>query len=228
MKKASYFTKGELILWLTSVTVILASFVLFDRSNYLALIASLTGTTALILNAKGNPLGQVLIIIFGVLYGIISYSSAYYGEMITYLGMSVPMAVFSLISWLKNPYNGNKAEVKIARLKRADIAVMLILTVIVTVAFYFILKAFNTANLLPSTVSVSTSFIAVYLTYKRSPYFALGYVANDLVLIVLWIIADNTEASYLSVIICFVIFLANDIYTYVNWLKIRKRQSSEG
>ena len=226
MKKTTYFSKAELALWLTSVTVIIASFLIFDRVGYLALVASLIGTTALILCAKGNPIGQALIIVFGIIYGIISYSSAYYGEMITYLGMSVPMAVFSLISWLKNPYNGSKSEVKIARLGHLDIAIMTIATVGVTVAFYFILGAFNTANLLPSTISVTTSFIAVFLTYKRSPYFALAYAANDVVLIVLWVLAAKVGSHCLSVVICFITFLANDIYTYLNWLKIRKRQES--
>jgi nicotinamide mononucleotide transporter PnuC len=226
MKKTAYFSRGELALWLTSVTVIIASFLFFDRVGYLALVASLIGTTALILCAKGNPIGQALIIVFGIIYGIISYSSAYYGEMITYLGMSVPMAVFSLISWLKNPYNGSKSEVKIARLNHLDFAIMTVATVGVTVAFYFILGAFNTANLLPSTISVTTSFIAVFLTYKRSPYFALAYAANDVVLIVLWVLAANEGSHCLSVVICFITFLANDIYTYLNWLKIRKRQES--
>lgn len=89
------------------------SFAIFDRENYIMLIASIIGAAYLIFNAKGNPIGQVLLIIFSVLYGFISYSFFYYGEMITYLGMSTPMAVLALISWLKNPYNGNRAEVKI-------------------------------------------------------------------------------------------------------------------
>ena len=67
----------------------------------------------------------------------------------------------------------------------AQIAVMSFCTVIVTIVFYCILSVFNTANIVPSTFSVTTSFVAVYLTYKRSPYFALAYSANDLVLIIL-------------------------------------------
>ncbi len=106
-----YFTAGEILLWLSSVFFVVLSFCLFDKENYLTLSASLIGVTSLIFNAKGNPFGRVLMIIFSVLYGIISLTFAYYGEMITYLGMTAPMALFALISWLKNPYNGNKSEV---------------------------------------------------------------------------------------------------------------------
>lgn len=220
----SYFSKGELILWCSSVLLISISFIAFDRVNYLTLIASLIGATSLIFSAKGNPLGQFLMIIFGIIYGIISFSFSYYGEMITYLGMTAPMAVIALISWLRNPYNGNRAEVAVNRLKSNEFIFMLILSAVVTFVFYYILDIFNTANILPSTLSVTTSFIAVYLTFRRSPYFALAYAANDIVLIVLWTLATMSDISYLSVIICFVMFLINDLYGFINWRRMAKRQ----
>ena len=43
-------------------------------------------------------------IVFSLLYGVVSFTFAYYGEMITYLGMTAPMALFALISWMRNPY----------------------------------------------------------------------------------------------------------------------------
>lgn len=220
------FSKAELVLWFSSVFFIITSFFIFDRENYLTLTASLIGTTSLIFNAKGNPLGQLLMIAFSVLYGIISLSFRYYGEMITYLGMTAPMAAFAFAAWVRNPYNGNKAEVRVGYMSKKDIAFMIVLTVIVTVMFYFILRGFHTANLIPSTISVTTSFLAVYLTFKRNEYFALCYAANDIVLIVLWVLAAMTDISYLSVIICFIAFLANDLYGFYNWKKIKKRQKS--
>lgn len=222
----NYFTKGEIALWCTSVTLITIFFFIFDRENILSFFASLIGATSLIFNAKGNPIGQLLIVVFSVLYGIISYTFKYYGEMITYLGMTAPMAVFALISWLKNPYNGNKSEVKINRLTKIELIFMTVLTIIVTVIFYFILSAFNIANIAPSTLSVTTSFLAVYLTFRRSAFYAIAYSANDIILIILWVLASLADLSYLSVVICFVMFLANDIYGFINWRKMQKRQES--
>lgn len=223
-KVTKYFSKTEIALWSCSVLLILISFCIFDRENYLTLIASLIGVTSLIFNAKGNPIGQVLMVIFSLLYGVISYTFAYYGEMITYLGMTMPMAVVALIAWLKNPYKGNKAEVKVNSISKAETLLMWVITAAVTVLFYFILKYFNTANIIPSTLSVTTSFVAVYLTFRRSPFFALAYAANDIVLIVLWVMASICDAKYISVVVCFMAFLVNDIYGYVNWQKMRRRQ----
>ena len=220
----NYFTKGEVALWGASVTLILAAFLIFDRVNYMTLAASLIGVTSLIFNAKGNPIGQGLMVVFSLLYGMISYRCAYYGEMATYLGMTGPMAMFALVAWLRNPYKGNKAEVAVNRLRAGEWVAALALTVVVTVAFYFILDYFGTANMLPSTLSVTTSFIAVYLTFRRSPFFALAYAANDLVLIVLWILAAMEDVSYLSVMICVVLFLVNDVYGYISWRKMEQRQ----
>ncbi len=222
-----YFTKGEISLWCISMTLIVVSFVLFDRENYLTLIASFIGVTSLIFNAKGNPFGQFLMVIFSILYGVISFAFAYYGEMITYLGMTAPMAVFALVSWLRNPYNGNKAEVKVNRLELKEIIFMMILTAVITLIFYHILAAFHTANLIPSTISVTTSFLAVYLTFRRSAFYAIGYAANDIVLIILWALATISDISYLSVAICFVVFLVNDIYGFINWSRMQKRQEND-
>ena len=225
MKKlTAYFSKGELALWGRSAGLILISFFLFDRVNFMTLAASLIGTTSLIFNAKGNPVGQALMIVFSLLYGVISYTFSYFGEMITYLGMTGPMALVALISWLRNPYNGNHAEVAVNRLENKELVLMYVLTAVVTFGFYFILDHFNTANMIPSTLSVTTSFIAVYLTFRRSPYFALAYAANDVVLIVLWTLAAVEDISYLSVIICFVMFLVNDLYGFFSWKRMEKRQ----
>ena len=220
----NYFNLTEKLIWSISVLVIIVSFFIFENDGILTLIASLVGVTALIFCAKGNPFGQLLMVIFAIIYSIISFSFQYYGEMITYLGMSLPMAVFSLVSWLRNPFNENKAEVKVNKITRKEVAFMSVLTLVVTVIFYFILKYFNTANLIPSTFSVTTSFLAAYLTFRRSPYFALAYASNDIVLIVLWVLASFKDISYISVVICFVVFLVNDLYGFISWLRMMKRQ----
>lgn len=221
----SYFTRGEIALWVCSVVVILVSFFVFDGQGYLSLASSLVGITSLIFCAKGNPLGQVLIIIFSIIYGIISYSFAYYGEMITYLGMTAPMAIIALIAWLKNPFKGKKSQVRINKIKLKDLLVMLAITIVVTVVFYFILKAFDTANLLISTISIATSFYAVCLTYKRSVLYAVAYGLNDIVLIIMWTMATIENIEYVSVVVCFVVFLVNDIYGFINWTRMQKAQN---
>ena len=140
--------------------------------------------------------------------------------------MTAPKALLAHISWLRHPFQGNRAQVQVKKISRREHVFMWLLTAAVTAAFYFILKALGTANLLPSTVSVTTSFLAVYLTFRRSPLYALGYAANDVVLIVLWLLAARSDKGYLSVVVCFAAFLANDLYGFINWRRMEKKQAS--
>ncbi len=219
-----YFSVGEYALWGGSTALILAAFVLFDRTQYLTLVTSLLGATSLIFNAKGNPIGQAMMVVFSVLYGIISFGCAYYGEMITYLGMTAPMALYSLIAWLRHPYRGRRAEVAVSRLAGREYLWMAGLTALITVIFFYILRAFDTAYLPLSTVSVTTSFAAVYLTARRSPMYAIAYALNDLVLVTLWILATREEPGYLSVAVCFAVFFVNDLYGCIAWRRMERRQ----
>ncbi len=220
----SYFSVYEKCLWGISTAVIIISFVISGSHDVMTLAASIIGASFLILNAKGNVWGQVLTVVFSLMYGVISYKNAYYGEMITYLGMTAPIAVASVITWLRNPSESDNREVKVNRLKFPEYIFLLFLTVAVTTIFYFILKYFRTGVLWLSTISVFTSFAAAYLTMRRSEYFALAYAANDVVLIGLWSIASANNLEYISVVICFAVFLINDIYGFVNWSKLKARQ----
>ena len=98
------------------MAAITASWLIFPSGGGLTLLASLIGATFLILNAKGNVWGQVLTVGFSLLYGVISYSTAYYGEMITYLGMTAPIAAASVVSWARNPARQGVREVRVNRL----------------------------------------------------------------------------------------------------------------
>ena len=219
-KKLSSF---ELVLWLCSAIIVIGSFLMLPSGNCLSLTASLIGVTALIFVAKGYVLGQILTVAFSVFYGIISLHFRYYGEMITYLGMTAPIAIMSVVSWIRHPFE-KSSEVEVSRMTKNQIIVMFLLSIMVTAAFFFILKFLDNANLFFSTISVTTSFLASYMSFMRSPYYAVGYAANDIVLIILWVMAAITDVSYLPMVMCFVMFFVNDLYGFFNWRRMQKRQ----
>ncbi len=216
-------TRFEAVLLAVSLAVVTLSGILSGTESLLSTIASIVGVTALIFVAKGYVIGQVFVLVFSLLYGINSFFFAYYGEMITYLGMSAPAAAATIIAWLRHPYKGTK-EVKVNRLTGKAVALMAVATITVTIAFYFILGALGNANLIVSTISIATSFLASLLTFCRSPYYAAAYASNDVVLIIMWILAAASDISYLPMVFCFIMFLANDIYGFYSWKRMEKRQ----
>lgn len=101
------FTKKEWILWIASLLIVIVSNLFSTDFDLLTLMAALIGVTSLIFAAKGNVWAQILMIMFSILYGIISYRFRYWGEMITYLGMALPMAIWSTLTWIHHPSGGN-------------------------------------------------------------------------------------------------------------------------
>lgn len=218
-------SKKEWILWIGSLIIVLISNVVTDDFNMLTLVAALIGVTSLIFAAKGNVWAQILMIVFSIIYGIISFRFRYWGEMITYLGMTMPMSVWSTITWLKNPSKENGNEVEIQKLEKKHIVGLVVCGILVTVFFYWILDMLNTPNIVFSTISIITSFIATSLTMLRSSYYAVGYAANDVVLIVLWVLASLENPVYIPVVVNFSIFLFNDLYGFVSWKKRELKQA---
>ncbi len=211
-------TRKEWILWLGSLFLVIVSNVLSMNIDILTLVAACVGITSLVFAAKGNVWAQILMIIFSILYGIISWRFHYWGEMITYLGMTMPMAIWSTITWLKNPAKNGK-EVAIQKLRLKHIVWLVLFGTITTIVFYYILAVLNTPNIVFSTISITTSFLAASLTMLRSSYYALGYALNDIVLIILWMFASLKNPAYIPVTINFAIFFFNDMYGFICWKK---------
>ncbi len=211
-------SKKEWILWEVSLAAVIAANLLSGGFDILTLVATCLGVTSLIFAAKGNAWAMVLMIVFSMLYGIISWRFRYWGEMITYMGMAMPMSAWALYTWLTHPAE-NGREVAIQKLTLKQAQVLEFFTIIVTVGFYFLLKKLDTPNLIMSTLSITTSFLAAALTMLRSSYFALVYAMNDLILVVLWTLASAKNPAYIPVVVNFVIFFVNDMYGYISWKK---------
>lgn len=218
--------KREWALWIVSLIVVAVTSLTVPDVRPTTFLGTLVGVTALIFMARGDVWGQILSAAFGVLYAITSWELRYWSEVITYLGMSLPMSLMAIVSWLRNPFEDTQ-EVTIARLKPWQRVLGAVLSAAVTAVFYFVLKAFDTPNLAVSTLSITTSFFAAYLTYMRSAWYAMAYGANDVVLIVLWILATVEDAAYAPMIACFGMFLINDLYAWVSWRRREKRQRAE-
>ncbi len=212
----------DILLLIISIAIIIAVTIIFDGS-YWSLASSLLGVTSILFIAKGMCIGQVISIAYCLVYAYTSFISRYYGETITYIVMTLPLSIASLITWLKNLYK-NSVEVKVGHMSNKSWIIMAITTVLVFIAFYFLLKYLNTANLIVSTISIGTSYTASYLALKRSPYYAVAYALNDIVLLTLWTMESFNNIAYLSLAISSFVYLINDLYGLYNWSKIKKRQ----
>ena len=218
------FSKWDWLVLSVSLTAVITCLLITPDVAWPTAAGVIVGAFALVLMARGDVWGQALTVVFSILYGITSWQFRYYGEMITYLGMTLPMAAMAVVSWLRHPFQGNKAEVEIHRLTCGQRWGMAVGSVAVTAVLGIVLWRLDTPNLFFSTLSITTSFLAAYLTYFRSPWYALAYAANDVVLVILWVLASVKDPAFTPMIVCFLVFLLNDLYAFIHWRRRERTQ----
>ncbi len=216
--------KFERYLWFFSCLAILILYLMMTTKDYITIFTTLLGATSLIFISKGNMLGPIISILFSAFYFVASIRNNYYGEASICILLNIPMCIIGCVSWFKNRLSDNNTEVEVNNINKKEYPLILIMGIVVMVLFYFILKSLNTDALLFSTISILTSFVASYLSIKRSPLYAVAYGLNDIVLIILWSIASYNSIINLCMVLCFVIFLINDIYGFINWQKLKANQ----
>lgn len=178
--------------------------------------------TALLL-AKGKYACYIIGIISTFFYAYVSYSNSYYGEVIIAMCCTLPLMIIGLINWLKHQDNTNTVIIK--EITKKELLLVLLSQVVMFVGYYYLLKVFNTNNLLVSTFSIVASIIATYLTARRSEYGFVGFIINDIILITLWSIpVISGNCNLIPVLLCPVLLLINDIYGVYNWRRIKNKQ----
>lgn len=218
----------ELLLLSVSLVCTVTVFCIGKEKDPWSLLSSVSGIVCVIFTAKGNPVAQYLSIIFAVFYSVVAFRSRYYGEMLIYLFLMIPIHVACIVSWIRNRRNPDSAEVKINCLRAREYIIMGLADCVVTVAFYFLLKALNTDELIVSTISLVSSVSAAYLMLRRSEYYAVCFIVNDVILLILWgLRVLHYGVSSLPTLITFGVFLINDIYGFLAWKQRRKKQNAE-
>ena len=218
----------EIIFMFASILVLALCFAFSADRNVFSFITSIVGIVAVLMVAKGLTVAPIVNIVYCVLYSIISIVQCYYGEAIIYIFLMLPIYIMSIVSWLRNKNPNNKSTVKIKAIGGMEYLYLAIGTVVAAVGFYFLLKALNTSELFVSTISLVTSAVASYLMLRRCSYYAIGFILNDVILIILWSLAmARSGIGYLPTVISFVVFLINDIYGLVHWKLEEKKQRLE-
>ncbi|MBR5419476.1 nicotinamide mononucleotide transporter [Candidatus Saccharibacteria bacterium] len=181
--------------------------------------------TALLL-VKGKYACYIIGLISTFFYAYISFSNQYYGETIIAMCLTLPMMVFGLINWLK--HQDKKKTVIVKKVSLKELFILILSQIVLSVAYYYLLKSFNTSNLIISTANVAIAFIASYLAARRSDYGFIAYIINDLMLVILWgTLLLGGNIGVITVLLCPVLLLITDIYGVINWQKIKKRQAKK-
>lgn len=222
----SDWTKFELGFLIVGLTISTLSSLIFNGDLVDTLYTSSYLITALLM-AKGKVECYIIGFISVFFYGIVSYHQGYYGELLITALLTFPIMIIGIRDWLKHQ-DKESDVVLINSLSKKEIAISFISQIPLYWFYYFILKIFNTNLLVISSLSVVTSVLASYFEARRSELSLFCYIANDFVIITLWLIpilGGNTEL--IPVLVGPFLLLVNDIYGSYNWSKMKKRQKEK-
>ena len=179
--------------------------------------------TALLM-AKGKVECYFIGVVSVIFYGIVSYNQAYYGELLITIFLTFPIMLIGIISWLRHIDKDDNVVI-VNTLPKKEMIIVFGSQLILFWIYYFILKIFNTDLLVLSTLSVVTSVLASYLEARRSELSLMCYIANDIIIITLWLIPIiYGDTTLISVLVGPILLLINDIYGTYNWKRLKEKQ----
>lgn len=188
---------------------------------------TITYLTTAILMSKGKVECYFIGFISVFFYGIVAYNQGYYGELLITIFLTFPIMIIGIISWLRNQ-DKEEDVVIISSLPKKEIVLVFSSQLVLFWIYFFILKLFNTDLLVISSLSVVTSVLASYFEARRSELSLMCYIANDFVIITLWLIPIiSGQIELVSVLVGPVLLLVNDIYGTYNWNKLKEKQKSK-
>lgn len=225
-KYFSDWNKFELSFLILGVVASILSSIIFKGTIIDTLYTSSYLITALLM-AKGKVECYFVGFVSVFFYGIVSFNQGYYGELLITIFLTFPIMIIGIISWLRHQ-DKEEDVVMISSLPRKEIIIALSSQLILFWIYYFILKIFNTDLLVISSLSVVTSVLASYFEARRSEWSLFCYIANDIVIITLWLIPIiSGQTELISVLVGPILLLINDIYGSYNWKKLKQHQTDK-
>lgn len=221
------FSLWEWLLWGFGLVLVVVLGIVF-KSGVLITTSSVLGITAVFLCAKGMVIGCFVEIAQLFLYCTMSWFNRYYGEILVCALVTFPTYLFSIITWLKNRQKGD-VVLKVSKTpKLLEWILLFVISAILSVGAYFLLRAFNTSHLIVSTIGVGTGICAGYLSIRRSEFSFLLFLVNNILCIILWLtVVVKGDLSYIPTVANYAIFMTMNIFGFVNWLKLKRQQKKD-
>ena len=223
MKLLKDWTKIEKYLLLLSIILVSLVGIIFE-AKLTTTISSIVGIVTALLLAKGKNLGQVFGVISAFLYSFVSFKSKFYGEVIIYMCIKLPMYIIGILTWIKHQSKKTNT-IQINNIKLKEWIIVSVICIVSFIGIYWLLKIFDTKELFISSLSVVSSLFAIYLGIRRSKYSFYFYIMNDFILIMLWgIPVLNGMLSLIPMVFNPIINFINDSYGIYNWNKLEEMQ----
>ncbi len=192
----------------------------------MATFASITGLLYTILAGKGKPICFVFGLINTPIYAKFAFDAGYYGDFalnIYYFAMMFPGLYF----WLKNQSADKEEGIKRSKLSLKGRAKLFITCAIATIILWKILCLLGGTRPFCDAATNVLSIAAMALTLRRAIEEWILWITVNAIEIVMWYKAYQQGDGAISILVMWILFLANGIYLFYLWQRIEKKKQEQ-
>lgn len=213
-------------LYLIAGVISITTLSIIYKSSALTIILSLFGIFYVTFLAKQIKFSVIFGLVQTILYIIQSALYNNWGEFAINILVVFPLLLSTLITWLSKKEKG--VVVTTHEISWKEWLILILIDLVISIAFYFILDYFETPYLIFATISVFFTSMANYLLLRKSFYMFFVFIATNATMILIWLmpiiegVEKNFETIPMLVLLCF--YTISNILGIVNW---RKRKVSD-
>ncbi len=208
-----FFSSGE-------VQDILPKLVWWVISNYIEVLATITGLIYLIYSVKGNILLWVFGLITSLLYVYVFFQSKIYADM----GINIYYVIISIYGWIhwSRPKNMTK-ELPVLKINFKLGLILFLLSILIFVIISVLLKQFTDSDIaLWDAFTTSLSIIATWMLARKIIEHWIIWIVVDAVSVGLYVYKGLYPTVFL-----FVVYTSLAVLGYFEWYKKWKMQATK-
>lgn len=192
----------------------------------LGISAAVTGMAYTILAGKG----KIACFLFGMIntpiYACMAFNAGYYGDFALnayYFLMMFP----GLYVWLRNHSSDPEEGIRRTRLSPKSRAILSALIIAFILPAWFILDRIGGSNPLCDAATNVLSIAAMILTIRRAIEEWVLWIAVNAIEIIMWYKAWMNGCGSVSILLMWMLFLANGIYLLCLWMRIERKNAAK-
>lgn len=226
------FVKNELsgwkkweILWLVTACLIIVGLSVYWGDNLMGIISATTGVACVVCTNKGKLSAYIFGVVNCVLYAIISYKAALYGETMLNAIYYVPMQFVGFYIWNKN-MNEETKEVNKRHMNNLHRVMLLGCIIAVTYVYGVLLRYLGDAMPFVDSFTTVSSVIAMIISVKMFAEQWAVWIVVDIFSVIMWVNNYRNGGTDVATLLMWCVYLINAIIGFIRWEKQSNSEKS--
>lgn len=214
------------VTWLVFACVIIAGLSIYWGDNLMGIISATTGVACVVCTGKGKLSAYIFGLVNSVLYAIISYKAALYGETMLNAFYYVPMQFVGFYVWNRH-MNEETGEVEKKHMSWTKRAVLLAVIIAATYLYGLFLGRIGDAMPFVDSFTTVSSVIAMIISVRMFAEQWWIWVAVDVFSVYMWWCDFSRGSDNMATLLMWVVYLGNALIMLVKWEKEARGRENE-